>query len=57
MVEDNLYNKVSISNIILGQYITYLKIGVIAIRSGPVLTATDFFNIRIFGRGGHGSQP
>ena len=57
MVEDGLYGKVPIPDIVLGQHVTPLKTGVVAIRAGPVLTAADFFGVRIFGRGGHGSQP
>ena len=57
MVEDGLYEKVPLPDIVLGQHVTPLKTGVVAIRSGPVLTAADSFDVRVFGRGGHGSQP
>ena len=39
MVDDGLYDRViSIPDIILGQHVVSLKTGVIAIRSGPILT-------------------
>lgn len=57
MVEDDLYDRVRIPEIVLGQHVTPLNTGVVAIRAGPVLTAADSFHMRIFGRGGHASQP
>lgn len=57
MVKDGLYEKVPLPDIVLGQHMTPLKTGVVAIRAGPVLTAADSFDVRIFGRGGHGRQP
>jgi amidohydrolase len=57
MVEDGLYSKVPRPDIVLGQHVTQLKTGIVAIREGPVMAAADSFDVRIFGRGGHGSQP
>ncbi len=34
-----------------------LPAGTIGVRSGPVMAGADEFNIRIFGKGGHGSMP
>ena len=59
MVEDGLYTRhqIPIPDIILGQHIQTLKAGMIALRAGPILAAVDSFDIRIFGKGGHGSRP
>lgn len=57
MVADGLYDKVPVPDIVLGQHVTPLKTGAVAIQSGPVLTAADSFDVRVFGRGGHGSHP
>ena len=58
MVDDGLYDRIiPIPDIILGQHVVPLKTGVIAIRSGPVLTAADSFDVRVFGKGGHAGSP
>jgi amidohydrolase len=57
MVADRLYDKVPVPDVVLGQHVCPLKAGVVAIRPGTVLTSADSFDVRIFGRGGHGSQP
>lgn len=51
MVDDGLYEEVPVPDIVLGQHVTPLKTGVVAIRAGPVLAAADSFDVRIFGRG------
>ena len=58
MVEDGLYEKIiPVPDIILGQHVVALKAGVVAIRSGPILTAADSFDVRVFGKGGHAGTP
>ena len=59
MVDDGLYTRhqVPIPDIVLGQHIQTLKAGVVALRAGPILAAVDSFEIRIFGKGGHGARP
>lgn len=34
-----------------------MRAGTVNLRSGPFLTAADSFDVRVFGRGGHGSAP
>ncbi|KAK3168347.1 hypothetical protein OEA41_004794 [Lepraria neglecta] len=57
MVADGLYEKVSIPDTVIGQYIHAIKAGVVALSGGPVLTAVDSFEIRIYGESGHVSRP
>ncbi|RDL33162.1 Uncharacterized protein BP5553_08601 [Venustampulla echinocandica] len=57
MVDDGLYKKIPKPDIVLGQHVTPVRSGVVATRSGPCMSAADSFNVTIFGRGGHGSQP
>ena len=57
MVDDGLYNKIPLLDIILGQHVLPLKTGRVALRAGPIFTAVDSFEIRIFGKGGHGTKP
>ncbi|MCJ1386218.1 hypothetical protein MMC17_009344 [Xylographa soralifera] len=57
MVDDGLYKKVPVPDIVLGQHIMTIKAGSIALRSGPILAGVDSFDIRIFGKGGHSARP
>ena len=57
MVANGLYEKVPIPDIVLGQHIDATKAGVVALSGGPVLTAVDSFEIRIYGKSGHVSRP
>ncbi|MCJ1475981.1 hypothetical protein MMC13_004645 [Lambiella insularis] len=57
MVDDGLYEKVPVPDIVLGQHIMTIKAGSVALRSGPILAGVDSFDIRIFGKGGHGARP
>lgn len=57
MVDGGLYDKVPKPDVVLAQHVMRLKAGTVTIRPGPVLTASDSFAVRIFGRGGHGSAP
>lgn len=57
MVEGGLYRIVPKPDILIAQHTGPLKAGVVAIRSGPVLASSDSFDIRVFGKGGHGGKP
>lgn len=57
MVDDGLYQKVPIPTIVLGQHLHAIKAGVVALSGGPILTAVNSFEIRIFGKSGHISRP
>lgn len=57
MVEDGLYERIPIPDVVLGQHVCPLKSGVVAIRAGPITSAASTLNVRIIGKGGHGSEP
>ncbi|RYN81500.1 hypothetical protein AA0120_g10153 [Alternaria tenuissima] len=57
MVDDNLFDKIPRPSILLAQHSTKDKAGRLLISGGPILTACDSYDIRINGRGGHGSSP
>lgn len=57
MVNDGLYEKVPKPDVVLGQHVMSMKTGTVTVRAGPILTASDSFSVRIYGRGGHGSMP
>ena len=44
-------------DVILGQHVMIGSSGVISYRSGVVTSAGDSLQIRMFGRGAHGSMP
>lgn len=57
MVDDGLYTKVPKPDIVLAQHVLPMKAGAVNVRAGRLLTAADAFDVRVFGRGGHGSAP
>ena len=57
MVDDALYEKIPVPNVILFQHVDHQRTGTLSIRSGPIQAAADSLDVRIFGRGGHGAQP
>ncbi|KAK0124122.1 hypothetical protein ONS95_009105 [Cadophora gregata] len=57
MVEDGLYEKIPIPDLILFQPVDHQRTGTVSIGSGPTQAAAGSFDVRIFGRGGHGAQP
>ncbi|KAF9886997.1 hypothetical protein FE257_010613 [Aspergillus nanangensis] len=57
MIEDGLYTKIPKPDVVLAQHVMRMKTGTVSIRSGRLLTAADAFDVRIYGRGGHGSAP
>ncbi|KAJ5905814.1 uncharacterized protein N7473_002730 [Penicillium subrubescens] len=58
MLEDGFYEKVQVKpDIVLAQHVMRMRAGTINLQSGPLLTAAEAFDIRIFGREGHGSAP
>lgn len=56
MVEDGLYEKVPVPDIMLAQHIVPRRAGKVAIQSGPVLTSADSMNVRIVGAPCHDSK-
>lgn len=57
MVEGGLSKKIPRPSVLLAQHSTPQKAGTIFIRPGSTLTACERFEVRINGRGGHGSNP
>lgn len=49
MVNDGLYAKVPVPDVMLGQHVVPLKAGQIAVKSGPILVAADAINVRVIG--------
>jgi amidohydrolase len=57
MIDDGLFTRFPKPDVILGQHVMPLSSGIIASRSGVITSAGDSFQIRMFGRGAHGSMP
>jgi amidohydrolase len=57
MLDDGLYDKIPKPDIVLAQHVICMRAGSVNLRAGPLLTAADAFDVRVFGRGGHGSAP
>lgn len=43
--------------IVLGQHVTNLRAGSIALSPGAIMAASDTYQVRILGRGGHAAKP
>jgi len=57
MIDDGLFTLFPKPTVILGQHVMVVSSGVISTRSGAITSAGDSFEIRMFGRGAHGSMP
>ncbi|KAI3049334.1 hypothetical protein CBS147353_11687 [Aspergillus niger] len=57
MLNDGLYDKVPKPDLVLAQHVMRMRAGTVNLRAGPLLAAGDAYDVRVFGRGGHGSQP
>ena len=57
MLEDGLVRRFPKPDVILGQHVMVGAAGAIRYRSGVVTSAGDSLQIRMFGRGAHGSMP
>jgi len=57
MIDDGLFQRIPKPDLILGQHVMVGSSGVVSYRSGVVTSAGDSLQIRIFGRGAHGSMP
>jgi hippurate hydrolase len=57
MIDDGLFDRVPKPDVILGQHVMVGSSGVISYRSGIITSAGDSLQIRMFGRGAHGSMP
>ena len=57
MIDDGLFERFPKPDVILGQHVMPISAGTIASKSGVVTSAGDSLQIRMFGRGAHGSMP
>jgi hippurate hydrolase len=57
MIEDGLLKRFPKPDVVLGQHVMVGPAGTVAGSSGPITSAADSLQIRLFGRGAHGSMP
>jgi hippurate hydrolase len=57
MIKDGLLQRVPKPDVILGQHVMVGPAGAVAGRAGVITSAADTLQIRLFGRGAHGSMP
>jgi hippurate hydrolase len=57
MIEDGLFERFPKPDVVLGQHVMVGPSGVLSSRAGAITSAGDSLQIRIFGRGAHGSMP
>ncbi|MCR2782982.1 MULTISPECIES: amidohydrolase [unclassified Microbacterium] len=57
MIADGVLDRFPRPDIVLGQHVTPLPAGVLGVRSGTQMAASDGLTVTLLGRGGHGSRP
>jgi len=57
MIDDGLYDRFGVPDIVLGQHVIPMPAGVLGVHSGPAFAAVDSLRVVLHGRGGHGSRP
>ena len=57
MIDDGLFTRFPKPEVVLGQHVMVGPAGTVAGSSGPITSAADSLQIRLFGRGAHGSMP
>src|ERR671928_179147 len=57
MIDDGLLKRFPKPSVVLGRHVMVGPAGAIAGRAGVITSAADSLQIRLFGRGGHGSMP
>lgn len=57
MIDDGLFKRCPKPAVVLGQHVMLGPAGTIAGSAGPITSAADSLQIRLFGRGAHGSMP
>ena len=57
MLDDGLYSRVPLPDIVLGQHVFPFASGSIGAHAGAAMASVDSLRVRLFGRGGHGSEP
>jgi len=57
MIDDGLFRRFPKPDVVLGQHVMTGPAGAVGSRTGVVTSAGDSLQIRLFGRGAHGSMP
>jgi metal-dependent amidase/aminoacylase/carboxypeptidase family protein len=57
MIDDGLFDRFPKPAVVLGQHVMVGPAGTMAGRTGAITSAADSLQIRLFGRGAHGSMP
>jgi len=57
MIDDGLLKRFPMPDVVLGQHVMVGAAGTLASSTGPITSAADSLQIRLFGRGAHGSMP
>jgi hippurate hydrolase len=57
MIDDGLFTRFPKPEVVLGQHVMVGPAGTVAGSAGPITSAADSLQIRLFGRGAHGSMP
>jgi hippurate hydrolase len=57
MIDDGLFDRFPKPEVILGQHVMPAPAGVLGYRPGTTQAAADSLEVRLFGRGAHGSMP
>jgi len=57
MIDDRLFERFPKPDVVLGQHVMVGPAGTVAGRTGAITSAADSLQIRLFGRGAHGSMP
>lgn len=57
MIDDGLLQRFPMPEVVLGQHVMVGPAGTVAGSAGPITSAADSLQIRLFGRGAHGSMP
>ncbi|WP_438354615.1 amidohydrolase [Microbacterium sp. CJ88] len=57
MIADGVLDRFPKPDVVLGQHVTPLPTGVVGVRPGTQMAASDGLTVTLHGRGGHGSRP
>src|SRR3954454_1019769 len=57
MIDDGLFTRFPKPDVVHGQHVMVVPAGTVAASAGPITSAADSLQIRLFGRGAHGSMP
>ena len=57
MIEDGMVHRFPKPDVVLGQHVVPAPAGCIGWRAGAMMSASDSWEVRLFGRGAHGSMP